>query len=160
MSEMQELSPVWELVSDQVMGGISAGSLSREDVAGRHAARLTGTVSLENNGGFLQMAFDVASAAPDKETRGWLGLEIDVFGNDELYDIRLRTDHLTRPWQSFRTQIKTERAWQTHRLTFAEFKAHRTDAPFVPDRLRRIGFLGVGRAFDVDLAVSAVRLFR
>ena len=41
----------WVLVSDRVMGGISNGAMARETVAGRDAIRMTGGVSLENNGG-------------------------------------------------------------------------------------------------------------
>ena len=42
--------------SDQVMGGISTGNISREVHHGRDANVLRGEVRLENNGGFIQMA--------------------------------------------------------------------------------------------------------
>ena len=48
-----------ELLSDRVMGGVSSGTLRREVVRGRAALRLEGDVSLENNGGFIQMALDL-----------------------------------------------------------------------------------------------------
>ncbi len=41
------------------------------------------------------------------------GSQLDVFGNGEEYGVHLRTDALTRPWQSYR-QIFTARAeWRT-----------------------------------------------
>lgn len=42
------------------MGGISTGSLSRETIEGKVANVLRGSVSLENNGGFIQMATDLS----------------------------------------------------------------------------------------------------
>ena len=45
----------WEFISDQVMGGVSFGDykiISEENVS---FIRLTGFVSLENNGGFIQV---------------------------------------------------------------------------------------------------------
>jgi Complex I intermediate-associated protein 30 (CIA30) len=49
--------------SDQVMGGISEGTLTREVVQGRNANVLRGTVRLENNGGFIQMATNLAASS-------------------------------------------------------------------------------------------------
>ena len=46
----------WQLLTDQVMGGVSKGIMVRDAVAGRPAIRMRGDVSLENNGGFVQIA--------------------------------------------------------------------------------------------------------
>ena len=54
---MKQLTPNWEFVSDTVMGGVSSGGVAEEIVGGRNATVLRGKVSLENNGGFIQMAF-------------------------------------------------------------------------------------------------------
>ena len=54
-----ELKSRWEFVSDTVMGGVSQGRIEEVDIFGRHATRLKGDVSLDNNGGFVQMAFDI-----------------------------------------------------------------------------------------------------
>jgi hypothetical protein len=139
------------------MGGVSRGALSFEEVAGRDAARLTGRVSLENNGGFLQMAADFAGGGR-YDASGYSGLALEVLGNGEAYDIRLRTDALSRPWQSFRTSFVAPGDWQWVHVPFGTFEPHKTDAAFDPARLRRIGLVAVGRAFEVDLAVSRVRL--
>jgi hypothetical protein len=39
----------WQLLTDQVMGGLSKGIMVRDTVAGRAAIRMRGDVSLENN---------------------------------------------------------------------------------------------------------------
>lgn len=153
-----DLTPNWEFVADTVMGGVSSGRVRREDVAGRPAARLTGAVSLENNGGFVQMASDLGGGALDASD--WSGVEIDVFGNGETYDLRLRTDDLTRPWQSYRTEFTAGPAWETLRLPFDVFEANKTEAAFDPARLRRVGVLAVGRVMQADVAVGGLRLWR
>ena len=96
-----ELDPAWEFFADTVMGGgLSTGQLSPESIAGRFATRLTGEVSLENNGGFVQMAFDINPDGSDFDGSTYHGIQVDVLGNDNVYDLRLRTSDLTRPWQS------------------------------------------------------------
>jgi len=152
--------PDWRFVGDSVMGGVSQGRVTQAHIVGREALRLTGQVSLDNNGGFLQMAADLAPEGAVMDASGWSGIEMDVLGNGESYDLRLRTDQLSRPWQSYRADLSTTGAWQSHRFHFAEMAAHRTDIPFDPARLRRIGVLAVGRAMDADIAVAGLRLYR
>ncbi|KIC51432.1 hypothetical protein RA29_03215 [Tateyamaria sp. ANG-S1] len=154
-----ELSPDWEYVADTVMGGVSSGQATFEVVKGREAVRLTGLVSLENNGGFVQIAFDLAGGAVF-DASGYAGVALDVLGNGETYDLRLRTDALTRPWQSFRSEFVALDEWTTLRIPFTAFEAHRTDVSFDPSRLRRIGILAIGREMQADIAVSGVRFYR
>jgi len=158
--QTMHLTPAWEYVSDTVMGGVSSGEIKTEKVAERLATRLTGRVSLQNNGGFLQMAFDLHSDAHPFNASEWSGIEIDVYGNGEAYDIRLRTDQLARPWQSYRTAFIASETWTTFQLPFDDFEPHRTEIQFDPHRLKRIGILAIGRVFDVDIAVSAIKLYR
>lgn len=154
-----DLTPDWEFVADAVMGGVSRGQASPASVDGRDARRLTGQVSLDNNGGFIQMAFDLSDAGAF-DASDWTGVEIELRGNAETYELRLRTDQLTHPWQSFRTAFEAPPEWTTLRFPFAALEAHRTSARFDPTRLRRLGLLAIGREFEADLAVSAVRLYR
>lgn len=147
----------WDYVADTVMGGVSRGRVDDVVIAGRKAMRLTGDVSLDNDGGFIQMAADLP---PDHGAADFTGIEIDLFGNDELYDLRLRTTDLTRPWQSFRTERVVSPGWTTYRIAFADFAPHRTQEAFRPAHLRRIGVVAIGRRFHADVAVSGVRLYR
>nr|WP_298859929.1 CIA30 family protein [uncultured Sulfitobacter sp.] len=154
-----ELRPDWEYVADTVMGGVSSGQITRGDVEGRDAVHLTGTVSLENNGGFIQMAFDLAHG-DIFDASGWLGVEVDLRGFGSGYELRLRTDQLTRPWQSYRAVIEPSQEWQIVRLPWSTFEAHRTDAAFDPARLRRLGILAIGAEMEADIAVSGIRFYK
>lgn len=143
----------WRLVSDQVMGGVSDGTLTLEEVAGRPALRLTGKVSLENDGGFLQMATDVAPAP------GAAGIELEVLGDGSDYNLHLRTDAVEKPWQSFRATFRAGPQWRRIRLPFAGLEAHRIDAAFDPAGLRRIGLVAIGQAFRPDLSLSMLHFY-
>jgi hypothetical protein len=149
----------WQLVTDRVMGGVSDGTLVRESVSGRPALRMRGDVSLENNGGFVQMALDLAPDGGVVDASSWTGIELDVIGNDEDYGVYLRTDAVERPWQSYRQSFRAGAAWRTVQLAFADFVPHRIEIPLDVRRLRRIGLVAIGRAFTADLAVGGVRFY-
>ena len=149
----------WALASDRVMGGVSAGTMARESVQGRPAIRMQGQVRLENNGGFVQIALDLARDGGTLDARGWQGIEFDACGNGEVYGLHLRTPDCVRPWQSFRAQFTAGPDWQTHRLPFAAFRPHRIEAALDTGRLRRLGVVAIGRAFAADLAIGGLRLY-
>lgn len=147
----------WELVADRVMGGVSNGTMRREVVQDREAIHMQGDVSLENNGGFLQIVLDLAPDGAPIDASRWAGIELDLIGNDESYNLHLRTADVARPWQSYRQSFIARPEWQTLRLPFADFEAHRIDAPLDLSTLRRIGIVAIGSAFNADIAIGGVR---
>lgn len=159
-SETHELIPAWEYVADAVMGGVSTGSCQVETYKGRTATVLRGDVSLENNGGFVQIATDLTADGSAYDVSAWDGFELTVCGNNAAYDFRLRTDALSRPWQSFRTDFVAPLKWRTVRLPFEDVTPHKTDAKFEAARLRRVGILAIGREMQAEIAVAAVHLYR
>lgn len=153
------LGTAWRLFTDQVMGGVSEGSMARETVGGRIGIRMRGNVSLDNNGGFVQIALDLAPGQGVADLSAWSGIEIEVFGNGETYEARLRTDALTQSWQSYRQSFAAPPEWRTVRLPFAGFAPHRTDLPLDLARVRRLGLVAIGREFAADLAIGGVRFY-
>lgn len=147
----------WRLFTDQVMGGVSNGTMARDVIAGRAAIRMRGDVSIENNGGFVQIVLDLSPDGGVVDASGWSGIELDVFGNDEEYGVHLRTDALTRPWQSYRQIFTAYADWRTVQLPFDHFVPYRTDVLLDTRRLRRIGLVAIGRAFAPDLALGGLR---
>ena len=141
------------------MGGVSQGSMARENIAGRPAIHMRGDVSLENNGGFIQISLDLAPDSESFDASGWLGIEIDVYGKSDEYDFRLRTAELFEPWQSYRQSFAVEPNWKTVRLSFGQFEPHRTEKRLDIRRLRRLGLVAIGKAFTADLALGGIRFF-
>lgn len=156
---VRPLDADWDYVADRVMGGVSSGRATRERIAGRAAVRLTGTVSTANDGGFIQIAADLGGDGL-LDASAWEGLALDVIGNGETYELRLRTADLSRPWQSYRMAFRAPTDWGRLEVPFSEFVPYRTGAPFDPARLRRVGVLAVGREFEADVAVAGLRLWR
>ena len=149
----------WELIADRVMGGVSQGTMHREVVEGKTAIRMQGEVSLENNGGFLQIALNLSAQGNSIDASNLQGIEIDILGNGEEYNLHLRTNDVRRPWQSYRQSFIAPKKWSTARFSFADFSPYRIDAPLDLTTLRRIGIVAIGRAFSADIAVGGVRFY-
>ena len=152
------IGTTWRIFTDRVMGGVSDGSMSREMIAGRPAIRMRGEVSLENNGGFVQISLDLDPDGKAVDVSAWRGIELDVFGDHEDYSAHLRTEDLTRPWQSYRQGFRAHPEWATAQLLFEDFVPHRTESALDTHRLKRIGLVAIGRAFSADLSLGGVRL--
>ena len=149
----------WALISDRVMGGVSDGEMRREVVNGRKAIRMTGSVSLENNGGFLQVALDLGETGSAVDASAWDGIRLDILGNDRVYNLHLRTSDIQRPWESYRQSFRAPSEWTTVFLPFSGFDPHRTQRPFKPSRLRRVGVVAIGREFEADIAIADIRFY-
>ena len=149
----------WRLVTDMVMGGISTGKLTVEEINGRPCLRLRGEVRTENNGGFIQAALVlVPSGVLDASAYG--GVELDVYGNGEVYNVHLKTSRVWLPWQHYRASFPAEPGWHTVRVPFTAFEGYRIGAEFDPAGLERIGIVAYGRAFDADLCIGRVAFYR
>lgn len=152
------LGTTWRLVTDQVMGGVSKGDLIQDSYKGRNCLRMRGDVSTDNNGGFVQMALDLTKDKPF-DASAYAGFELSVSGNDEHYNVHIRTTDLWRPWQSYRFSFKATPEWQTIRIPFANLEAYRTTKAFHKDKLKRIGLVGIGRDFRADLCVESIKFY-
>ena len=149
----------WSLVTDGVMGGISQGKLSIGEIDDRACLYMQGEVSLDNNGGFIQIALNLPDSMLENVAE-YEGILLEVFGNDEQYSVHLRTKDLTLPWQSYRASFMARRKWQTVYLPFAEFMPYRTETALDIRRLKRIGIVAIGRVFNADLCVGKVALYK
>ncbi|MBT8061863.1 MAG: CIA30 family protein [Gammaproteobacteria bacterium] len=149
----------WRGFSDRVMGGMSDGTLTRTTVAGRPCIRLTGVVTRKRNGGFLQMALDLAQRPDYFDASAYRGIELLVHGNDEHYNVHLRTADVRWYDQSYRTTFHAAPQWQRLRLPWNSFTPHGLNAPLDISRLRRIGVMGWMREFEMDLALGEIALY-
>lgn len=159
----------WQGITDRVMGGISNGSLSRETIDGREANVLRGTVSLENGGGFIQMATDLSldpSDDPFVDASEYDGVEVEVYcestNEEESFNVHLRTPACERQNSSYRATFPIRPGtWATVRLSWDSFEGYGPGpdgTPFVP-ALRRMGVVSIGEAKDVVLAIGRVGFY-
>jgi hypothetical protein len=156
---VSRLGTTWRGFSDRVMGGLSQEMVTRTTQRGRRCLLLTGDVRLENNGGFVQMALDLASDGSTCDASALAGVLMVVRGNGEGYGVHLRTPACIRPWQSYRAGFTATPQWREVRLPFERFVPHRLAEPLDSRRLRRIGLVAIGRAFRADLAVATLGFY-
>ncbi|MGL4414953.1 CIA30 family protein [Roseinatronobacter monicus] len=148
----------WRCICDSVMGGVSTATLERVTLDSVRALRMTGDVSLQNNGGFVQMSLDLAEPGAALDASGFSGLSLWVLGNNERYNIHLRSPDMTRVWQSWRAEFTAPDTWTRLDIPFTRFHPHRTELPVNPARLARIGLVAIGREMRADLALSRLEL--
>ena len=149
----------WRLVTDNVMGGISQGRIITESVRGRRCLHMQGDVKLDNNGGFVQMALNLPKDKIDNIT-SYTGLVFETYGNDESYNIHLRTSNLWLPWQSYRASFIAPSEWKTFYIPFTEFNSYRTSKALKVEKIERIGVVAIGREFTADLCLGKIGLYR
>jgi hypothetical protein len=154
-----QLGTQWRGVSDQVMGGVSEASVAHDTIAGRPCLHLTGPVSLENEGGFVQASLDLAPESNALDASGFTGIRLVVRGNNEKYSVHLRTPDNVRPWQSYRAHFIATAQWESIDLPFSNFERHRLKTKLDTTRLRRIGIVAIGREFFADCAVSELSFY-
>ncbi len=152
----------WQIVNDSVMGGISRSVLEMHDDG---YALFSGTVSLENNGGFASVRNRAQSPV---DLSGFKGLAVRVFGDGKTYSLRVRTvkDGRLTPY-SYELHFPTMAGeWQTHKLAYSDFRpvfrgrAVRT-APLNSDAILEIGFMIQDRQEGpFSLGISNISVYR
>jgi len=153
------LGTSWRVVTDRVMGGVSDAAMSQREIDGRRALCMTGTVRLENDGGFVQVNLDLAPGGY-LDGSGFDGVRLVVRGNGEAYNIHLKTATTTLPWQSYRAGLTADGHWREVRLPFSEFRPHRLESALDLTRLKRLGVVAIGRAMPADLCIAEIGLYR
>jgi NADH dehydrogenase [ubiquinone] 1 alpha subcomplex assembly factor 1 len=133
-------SPAWEVVNDDVMGGVSN---SQFQVLTTGCAVFSGTVRLENNGGFAS----VRSAPIRANLTGLAAFVLRVRGDGRRYKFSARTGagFDTPLYQCSFTTKQGE--WEEHRLAFSDFvptfrgRVLSGEPPLDPAKVMSIGFL-------------------
>ena len=156
------LGTQWRFITDDVMGGLSTGELTLDNIKDKNCLRMSGDVRTENNGGFVQIALPLSGMASDDipfDASAYKGIEIEVSGNNQSYNIHFRTDDLWFPWQSYRFSFEATPDWQTYRIPFSELEAHMTTHNFSQTEIIRIGIVAIGRKFQANLCIASLKFY-
>ncbi|WP_168797848.1 CIA30 family protein [Pacificoceanicola onchidii] len=145
----------WRYVSDRVMGGVSDGTMQLVRQGADQFARLTGTVSTANNGGFIQMRRALDGALLEQGT----GLRLRLRGNGARYFVHLRPSGSLRPWHYFAAEFETSGQWEEIVLPWSRFTAQGgLKATFDPARVTSIGLVAYGADYEALLDVAWVKV--
>jgi hypothetical protein len=147
----------WRFFTDQVMGGVSTGSVTFAQEEGLHFARMTGHISTANRGGFIQMRHDLKSPPPEDQT----GLRLIVRGNAQRYFVHLRTASTLLPWQYYQTGFDVTESWSELRLPMDAFAASGRLLRGVPNpaSLTSVAVVAYGRDHDARIDVREIGFY-
>jgi hypothetical protein len=143
----------WRYLSDRVMGGVSEGQAETRS----GVIRLTGTVSTENRGGFIQVRTEIVTPLD----AGARGVALEARGNGARYFVHLRTRGTRLPWQYYQAGFETGAEWQGVRLPFTAFRASGAllrETPR-PQDVTSIGLVAYGRDHEADLEVRGLQVW-
>jgi hypothetical protein len=135
-------SPAWQIVNDDVMGGVST---SRFQILTNGGAVYSGVVSLENNGGFAS----VRSSPARHDLTGCRCFVIRLRGDGRRYKFTARTETgFNTPL--YQCAFVTKRGeWEEHRLAFKDFVP-----TFLGRILTDVPRLNPGKVTSVGLLIS------
>ncbi len=145
----------WRLINDTVMGGISASKLDID----KGIAKFSGTLSLEQNGGFASTRTTLST--PIASNVAMIRLQVKGDGRD--YQLRLRTDN---QWDSFAysCHFSTKKdSWITLQLKPSDFTAVYRGRPVEAPKLnfnnvKQLGFLVADKqAGQFELSFKAIQ---
>jgi len=147
----------WRFLADTVMGGVSTGQVSFLSDNGTQYARMTGRVSVANNGGFIQMRTDLPAAPPEEIT----GVRLIVRGNKQQYFVHLRTRGTVLPWQYYQAGFPVTRDWTEVRLPLEAFQASGRMLRSVPkaQSLKSVAVVAFGRDHDASIDVREIGFY-
>lgn len=157
LDDFSETTPdaaTWTVFTDRVMGGVSDAEAHLAQVQGRRALRLQGRVSLERNGGFVQVARPLAAGTAPLDATGTDGLQLDVCGAPGPYFVHLRTVHTRAPWQYYRAPLPVTAEWRTVSVPWSAFTPGGLAQPLDVRGLLRLGVVGGTAAFDADISLA------
>ena len=147
----------WDFVTDGVMGGVSTGRMDFVACGPSMALRLQGSVSTENNGGFIQARRRFSELWPSDAQ----GVRLCVRGNGARYYVFLKTPHLSRIWHSYRAQFIAGTDWHDVDIPFGMFAPSHMGMPAMvsaPD-VNSIAIVAYGADHDADVSVRSIRLY-
>jgi len=149
----------WRGFSDRVMGGVSDATFGKATVVGRNCVRLSGRVTRESNGGFIQMAMYFGGGDAELDASAYDGIELLVYGNNENYNVHVRTADCGWYDDSYRYTFFAKDDWQTVRIPWSEFKPNSVKVPLNNSLINRISILGWMREFQADIALARIALY-
>jgi len=149
----------WQFVSDRVMGGVSSGKMEFVSDDERSCMHMTGTVSLANNGGFIQARTGFNPEGRSFDARRFTGITLLARGNAQQYAVHLRTADTRMPWQYYQAAFSTNQQWQEIKIPFTLFKPNSLASPLNTMTLKSIAVAAMGREFEADIFVDEIAFY-
>jgi len=144
----------WTYIADDVMGGVSTGSFEYKTNNDVTVALLSGKVSTENKGGFIQSRRNVINSNLEKANF----VRVVAKGNNQKYFIHLRTTGTFLPWQYYAAEFIVEENFKEFIIPITNFKK---SGFFLGNKINAknitsIGIVAFGRDHYAELYIKEV----
>ena len=148
----------WAFFTDGVMGGLSEGKAIISKVEGENCYHMTGNVTTENNGGFIQIRNQLK---PTISTKNYEGIYLKVYGNKEDYSIHIRTALTMAPWQYYKYSFNSRNKWNIIKAPFNQFKKSNSYQPstLIGQNIKSIGLVAGFKDFKADICLSEIGFY-
>ena len=149
----------WRFIGDDVMGGLSTGSISFEkDKIGNTSGCLKGLVSTANNGGFIQMRREI-DKADRKKIKDASAIILEASGNNDEYFVHLRTKGMLMPWTYYYAPFVATK--DSRELIFPLSKFKRSGRFLGREfprgaEIKSLGIVAYGKDYEAELCVNKV----
>lgn len=146
----------WRYISDDVMGGVSKGSVSFSEHDGKNIALLSGKISTENNGGFIQ----IRKKIENNDLKNARYVKIIAKGNNQKYFIHLRTTGTILPWQYYAHDFKVSENFQEYILPIEKFKKSGSFlfTKINPKTIKSIAVVAFGRDHKAEIYIKEITI--
>ncbi|WP_034057937.1 CIA30 family protein [Lacinutrix jangbogonensis] len=145
----------WRIVDDVVMGGRSSGNFAlNKDGHGK----FSGKVSIENNGGFSSLRYDMDAIDVSNHTK----VSIKLKGDGKAYQFRIKHNKYER--YSYITAFTTSGTWETITINLKDmypaFRGRTLNYPnFNKNNIEELAFLiGNKKAESFELLIDSITL--
>ena len=147
-------STQWKFISDNVMGGVSTGSINYVIKEGNSSAYLSGNVSTKNNGGFIQ----IRRSLKDIDLSKAKYIKITAKGNNQKYFLHLRTSGTILPWQYYQISFEVKEEYKEYILQIKEFKKSGSFQPSMVNSksISSVAVVAYGRDHKADIHVKEI----
>ena len=142
----------WTYIADNVMGGISNGGVEFNLVDSNVYALLSGNVSTENNGGFIQIRRELKNIDLSKAK----SIRVYARGNNEKYYIFLRTKGTILPWQYYSHEFTVNEEYNEFIMPIKDFKKSGTllAKQVNPKKITSVAIVAYGRDHVAEIYVK------
>tara|TARA_B100001250_G_scaffold20879_1_gene17687 strand:+ start:705 stop:1268 length:564 start_codon:yes stop_codon:yes gene_type:complete len=148
----------WSFFTDRVMGGLSEGKVELDNIFSLPCYRMTGNVTTENNGGFIQMR---VLTKPNISIKNHEGIFIKVYGNSKKYKLHIKTENTIAPWQHYSFSFFAENDWLEIKAPFSQFKKSNMYQPkkLLNQKINSIGLVAGYDNFKADICLAEIGIY-
>ena len=142
----------WSFFSDGVMGGLYEGKAIISKVNDINCYHMTGDVTTENNGGFIQIRRELKNIDLSRAK----SIRLYAKGNNEKYFIFLRTTGTILPWQYYSHEFTVNEEYNEFIMQIQDFKKSGSllAKQINPKKITSIGIVAYGRDHYAELYVK------